>query len=271
MLTAADVIKRNNIKQSGQGKIPLLVAHGFGCDQRMWRFLQPLIGEDYLLILFDYVGSGQSELAAYSVQRYQHLLGYAQDVIDIIDALNLNNAVLVGHSVSAMITMLAAKARPERVHSLIMVCPSPCFLNDPPDYLGGFEQDDLQELLDLIDKNYLGWANYLAPLVIGAENSQQLIGELTDSFCSTDPLIAKTFAKATFFADLRTELPHIKQPTLILQSKVDSLASTEVGRYMSRMIPDNQLQIIQAKGHCLHMTHPQQVWSAIRQFLSSCL
>lgn len=268
MLTAAEVIKRNNIKQTGQGKTTLLMAHGFGCDQRIWRFLQPLICEGYQQILFDYVGSGQSELAAYSVQRYQDLQGYAQDLIEIMQVLDLQNVVLVGHSVSAMIAMLAAKAMPERIDSLVMICPSPCFLNHPPDYIGGFEPADLQELLDLIDKNYLGWANYLAPLVIGSENSQQLIGELTDSFCSTDPLIAKTFAKATFFADLRKELSHIEQPTLILQSKVDSLASTEVGRYMSRMIPVNQLEIIQAKGHCLHMTHPEQVWLAIQQFLS---
>lgn len=269
MLTATEVIKRNNIKQTGQGNTTLLMAHGFGCDQRMWRFLQPLISENYQQVLFDYVGSGQSELAAYSVQRYQSLQGYAQDLIEMIQTLNLYNVVLVGHSVSAMIAMLAAKAMPERVHSLVMICPSPCFLNYPPDYMGGFELADLQELLDLIDKNYLGWANYLAPLVIGAESNQQLIGELTDSFCSTDPLIAKTFAQATFFADLRQELATIEHPTLLLQSKVDSLASLEVGDYMSRMIPDSQQQVIQAKGHCLHMTHPQQVWSAIQQFLGS--
>lgn len=271
MLTAAEVIKRNNIRQTGQGKTTLLMAHGFGCDQRMWRFIQPLISEGYRQVLFDYVGSGQSELAAYSVQRYQNLQGYAQDLVDIILALDLHNVVLVGHSVSAMIAMLAAKDVPDRVHSLIMICPSPCFLNHPPDYLGGFEQADLQELLDLLDKNYLGWANYLAPIVLGPEASAQLSGELADSFCSTDPLIAKTFAKATFFSDMRHELPMITHPTLLFQSSIDSLANLAVGDYMLRTIPNSQQQVIEAKGHCLHMTHPCQVWSSIQQFLKSIL
>lgn len=267
MLTATSVQQRNCIKFYGNSGPVLLLAHGFGCNQQMWRFLLPVLSQHYQLVLFDYVGSGQSDLQAYCPQRYASLTGYAQDIIDIVTVLDLQDVTLIGHSVSAMICMLAAQQIPDRIRNLIMVCPSPCYLNDLPAYAGGFEKTDLVELLDLMDKNYLGWANYLAPLVIGSQD-EMFSGELADSFCSTDPVIAKSFAKATFFTDFRAQLPDIRQPVLLLQSQFDSLAPLAVGQFMQQQIPCAQLVVFAAKGHCLHMTHPVQVSSAILQFLT---
>lgn len=266
MLTATSVQHRNCIKFYGNTGPVLVLAHGFGCNQQMWRFLIPVLSQHYQLVLFDYVGSGQSDLTAYCPQRYATLQGYAQDIIDICTVLKLEDVTLIGHSVSAMICMLAAEQIPARIRHLIMVCPSPCYLNDLPAYPGGFEKADLVELLELMDKNYLGWASYLAPLVIGS-NDEMFTGELADSFCFTDPVIAKSFAKATFFTDFRPQLSQIRQPVLILQSQFDSLAPLAVGQFMQQQIPQATLQIFAAKGHCLHMTHPVQVSSAILQFL----
>jgi sigma-B regulation protein RsbQ len=261
------ILERNNVTITGRGEKTILLAHGFGCDQKMWRFILPLLEAQYRVVLFDYVGSGQSDPGAYSKVRYQSLEGYAADVIEVCDALELKNVVFIGHSVSAVIGMLASISHPELFSKLIMVCPSPCFLNFPPDYFGGFEKEDLEELINLMDKNYIRWANYLAPLVMGQSNDSSLITELESSFCSTDPKFAKPFAEATFFSDYRQPLEKVTHPTLIIQSANDSLASVEVGQYMYKHIPTSKLEVIDAHGHCLHMTKPNVVANLIDRFV----
>lgn len=267
MLFTNEIIKRNNVTVLGAGEKTLLLAHGFGCDQNMWRFMLPALTPHYKVVLFDYVGSGKSELSFYDQTRYSSLEGYAQDILDICKALDLHNVTFVGHSVSSIIGLIASIQNPKVFSNLLMICPSPCFLNFKPDYIGGFEKADLEELIDLMDKNYIGWANYLAPLVIGANNSAELIGELSGSFCSTDPLVAKTFAKATFFSDYRHLLKEAKHPTLIFQSSQDALASQAVGNFMVKQLPDAKLKLIEAQGHCLHMTHPDIVNQALREYI----
>ncbi|GHA18922.1 sigma factor SigB regulation protein RsbQ [Oceanisphaera arctica] len=263
-----DVLKRNNVTVLGEGNTTLLLAHGFGCDQNVWRFLFPYVKDDYKVILFDYVGSGKSDISQFKPQKYNTLEGYAEDIIDICEALSLNNVTLIGHSVSSIIGLLASIKKPEHFAKLVMVCPSPCFLNYPPDYFGGFDEADLHELLSLMDKNYIGWAEYLAPLVMGVNNSETLIGELSGSFCSTDPVIAKSFAKATFFSDHRANLHHAKHPTLIFQSENDALAAKSIGEYIHNEIPCSSLEVIEAEGHCLHMTHPELISSLLIKYIN---
>ena len=262
------IAQRNNVKLSGNPKGPnLMLAHGFGCDQNMWRFMLPALEKHFHVILFDYVGSGNSILSQYSTHKYSTLEGYADDICDILEDLQLRDVSIIGHSVSSIIASIAAIKKPSVVRRIVMVCPSPCFMNVPPDYEGGFERNDLEELIDLMDKNYIGWANYLAPLVMGNANSQELIGELAGSFCSTDPIVAKTFAKATFFSDHRDILPNIGCPTLILQSACDSLAGVHVGEFMAATIPQSKLVVVQAEGHCLHMTNYEEITPTIITFL----
>lgn len=262
-----DVLTRNNVKVIGTGSKTLMLAHGFGCDQNMWRFITPSLEKKFKIILFDYVGSGNSDLSQYDKERYSSLEGYAQDIIEIGEALQLSDTIFIGHSVSSIIGSLASIEAPKLFSSMIMICPSPCFLNFPPDYLGGFEKQDLQELLNLMDKNYIGWANYLAPLVMGETNPSEFTDELSSSFCSTDPVVAKGFAKATFLSDYRHILKDIKQPTLIFQSKNDSLASPEIGKFINENITNSELEIVEADGHCLHMTHPEPIIDSIFKYL----
>ena len=266
MLISNDVLLRNNVKVIGKGNKTLFFAHGFGCDQNMWRFLTPGLAKHFTIVLFDYVGSGASDISQYDKKRYSQLEGYADDIIEICQALKLSNAIFVGHSVSSMIGAIAATKNPDLFSKLIMICPSPCFLNFPPEYFGGFEKEDLVELLNLMNKNYIGWANYLAPLVMGTTSSEELIGELTGSFCSTDPVIAKNFAEATFLSDYRSLLKEIKQPSLIFQSENDALAATSVGEFIASEIAHSELKIIAADGHCLHMTHPEAIMTSIIEY-----
>ncbi|WP_213609682.1 alpha/beta fold hydrolase [Pseudoalteromonas sp.] len=268
MLNSKKILKRNNVKIIGKGDKTLVLAHGFGCDQNMWRFIIPALEQHYTIILFDYVGSGSSNISHYNKKQYSTLEGYSQDIIQVCDALQLSEVVFIGHSVSGTIGAIAAIQKPALFSKLIMVCPSPCFLNLPPDYFGGFDKEDLQELLSLMDKNYIGWANYLAPLVIGTANSDELVGELSGSFCSTDPIIAKNFAEATFLSDYRDLLKQIKQPCLILQSENDELAAVSVGEFMANEITLSTLNIINAQGHCLHMTHPEIVGKSVIDYVN---
>lgn len=262
-----NAIQRNNVHVVGEGGRTFLLAHGFGCDQKMWQFLVPHLKKHGRLVLFDFVGAGKSDISAYSSERYSKLDGYAQDILDVMEHFAEQPAVFIGHSVGASIGMIAAHKRPNLFSHLALVCPSPCFINDPPDYQGGFERADLEELIELMDQNYIGWANYLAPLVAGADANQELVGTLSGSFCSTDPIIARNFATATFFADQRSLLPHIQQPTLIMQSLNDTLAPVAVGRYMADKLRNSELVEITARGHCLHMTHPKPVSEAFERFL----
>lgn len=260
---------RNNVTILGSGAQTMVMAHGFGCDQNMWRFLTPYLVQDFRIVLFDYTGCGKAGTTRFNVQKYSTLNGYAQDMLDVCHDLGLQDSILISHSVSTMIGLVAALQDPTLFQSMAMVCPSPCFLNQPPDYLGGFDRADLDELLTMMDQNYIGWANYLAPVVMGTLNGPDLSAELSGSFCSTDPYIAKTFARATFLGDQRYLLPQARHPTLILQSANDALVSLAVGEYTQAHIPDSQLAVIDATGHCLHMTHPAQVAYLIRAFMAA--
>ena len=261
-----NILHRNNVVVSGRGTQPLLFAHGFGCDQNMWRFVAPAFENEYRVILFDYVGSGRSDLTAYDLERYASLDGYAQDVLDIIHALDLRHIIFVGHSVSAMVGVLAANQEPERFDRLVLVGPSPRYVNDPP-YVGGFERNEIEGLLDTMDKNYLGWANFLAPVIMKNPDRPELTEELEASFCSTDPVIARRFAEATFFADNRADLAHVKVPSLILQCSEDAIAPEAVGDYLHGNLPGSTLHKLQATGHCPHMSHPEETIAAIRAYL----
>lgn len=268
-MNTADIHGRNNVTIQGSGDTVLMLAHGFGCDQRMWRFLLPELVERYTVVLFDYVGSGNSRLSSFSKEKYSTLEGYACDVLDIINSLHCEKVVFVGHSVSSMIGVIAALKSPSKFSELVMVCPSPCFLNDLPEYEGGFERADLEDLINLMDKNYIGWAEYLAPLVMGAKASPELTGELSGSFCSTDPIVAKTFAKATFFSDHRQLLPQCKTRTLILQCELDALASVSVGQYVQEKMPNSEIQVVKSEGHCLHMTDSEVTGKLLLNFLAA--
>lgn len=264
-MARVDMIKRNNVTVVGKGAQTLVMAHGFGCDQTMWRFLVPQLAERFRIVLFDYVGSGRSDPTAFNLKRYSDLNGYAQDIIDVCEDLDLKDVTFVGHSVSSMTGMIAAIKAPERIAKLVMVCPSPSFLNDPPHYHGGFERSDLEGLIELMGQNYIGWANHLAPLVMGS-SGDDMVSELADSFCSTDPLFAKTFAMATFFSDCRALLPRAQQPCLIFQSTEDSLAAVSVGQFVQSQMPNARMKIIEANGHCLHMTHPSEIATGLMDF-----
>ncbi|HYY59197.1 MAG TPA: alpha/beta hydrolase [Pyrinomonadaceae bacterium] len=264
-----NVLVRNNVKVLGHGTQPMLFAHGFGCDQNMWRFLTPAFENDYRIVLFDYVGSGKSDLRAYSAERYGSLNGYAQDVLDICTEMDLENVVFVGHSVSTVVGMLAAIREPERFDRLILVCPSPRYINDPPDYVGGFERADIEGLLDVMEKNYIGWARFLAPVVMKNPERPELARELEESFCSTDPKIARQFAEATFFSDNRNDLPSVKIPSLIMQCSEDAIAPLEVGDYVHRHLPESTLRVMKATGHCPHMSHPEETIQVIKEYLAA--
>jgi sigma-B regulation protein RsbQ len=262
-----DVTLRNNIHVQGSGPV-LLYAHGFGCNQQMWSHITPAFADSHTQVLFDYVGSGKSELAAFDKKRYASLDGYAQDVLDVCDALGLSEGVsFVGHSVSCSIGMLAAIARPGLFERMVFVGPSPCFLNHPPDYHGGFEREDLEGLLALMDQNYMGWANYLAPVVAGESGAGTVAGSLSESFCSTDPLVARVFAQATFFADNRADLAKVRTPCLILQHSRDALAPQSVGSYLHAHLAGSTLKLLDVAGHCGHMSDPQLVIAAMRDYL----
>ena len=264
-----DVLARNNVKVLGRGTQPMLFAHGFGCDQHMWRFITPAFEDDYQIVLFDYVGSGHSDLSAYDAGRYASLDGYADDVLDVIHALDLRDVVFVGHSVSSMVGVLAANREPERFAHLILVGPSPRYINDPPGYLGGFERADIEGLLETMDKNYIGWANFLAPAIMKNADRPELGAELTESFCSTDPVIARRFAEATFFADNRADLPHLRVPSLILQCSEDIIAPNAVGAYLHGELPDSTLRVMRATGHCPHLSAPEETIALMKEYLAA--
>jgi sigma-B regulation protein RsbQ len=261
-----DIIKRNNVRTFGKGSQPMLFAHGFGCDQNMWRFITPQFEEDYRIVLFDYVGSGKSDLAAYDDKRYGNLEGYAEDVLDIVSALDLRDIIFVGHSVSSMVGVLAANKEPDRFERLILIGPSPRYLNDSP-YVGGFERKDIEGLFEMMDHNFIGWANFLAPAIMKNADRPELGQELTESFCSTDPVIARRFAEATFLADNRADLEHVSGPSLILQCSDDIVAPRAVGDYLHAQLPQSTLRVMNATGHCPHMSDPEETVSMMKEYL----
>ncbi len=268
-LAQKDILRRNNVNVLGEGEHVLVLAHGFGSDQRMWRFIAPELAKYYRVVLFDYVGSGASDVSAFDAYRYATLSGYAQDILDVCAALDLANVTYVGHSISAMTGLIASINAPDVFRDLIMICPSPCFLNQPPEYFGGFDRADLDELIDLMDKNYLGWANYVAPIAIGDTDQPELIESFSDGLCASDLEVCKTFAKATFYADVRHLLPQAKHSTLIIHSDDDDMANPAVGKFVEQNIPDSQLEIVQTRGHCPHITTPDVVFDHVGTFVEA--
>jgi sigma-B regulation protein RsbQ len=262
-----DVLRRNNVRVSGRADGPPLVfAHGFGCDQNMWRFVAPAFEADFRVVLFDIVGMGGSDASAWSPDRYDSLDGYATDVVEILEALDLTGVVFVGHSVSSMIGALAAVRAPERFSKLVMVGPSPRYIDDDG-YVGGFGASDIDELLVSLDSNYLGWSTAMAPVIMGNPDVPELGEELTASFCRTDPTIASAFARVTFLADNRAELRQVPVPTLVLQCADDVIAPDAVGAYVAAEIPTSTLVRMQATGHCPNLSAPAETIAAIRSFV----
>jgi sigma-B regulation protein RsbQ len=260
------IARRNNVKVLGNGPRTLMFAHGYGCDQNMWRAVVPFFEADYKIVLFDYVGAGQSDPSAFHRTRYSTLNGYASDILEILDELGLTNVNFVGHSVSSMIGALAAIRRPELFENLIMVGPSPCYINDG-DYVGGFARSDIEGLLDMLDKNHTGWSAMMAPIIIGNADRPDLAAELEASFCRTDPIFAQHFARVTFLSDNRADLKNVPTKTLILQCNQDSIAPASVGEYVHRCLPNSELVIMEATGHCPHLSAPGAVSKAIQAFL----
>lgn len=246
----------------------MVFAHGFGCDQAMWRFVAPEFAADYRVVLFDYLGHGGSDASAYDPARYATLDGYASDVLDILDALDVDQVTFVGHSVSAMVGLLAAKRAPERFDRLILVGPSPYYLNDPPHYRGGFDRVDIEGLLDAMQQNYTAWAGALAPVIVGNADRPEYGQELTASFCAADPAIATDFARVTFLSDHRADLKTVRTPSLVLQCADDIIAPDAVGSYLAEHLPDSTLYRMAATGHCPHLTHPIETAAVIRAYLA---
>ncbi len=244
----------------------MIFAHGFGCDQNMWRYVAPQFERDYKVVLFDHVGAGRADASAYDRERYGTLNGYATDVLEICDALALEDAIFVGHSVSAMIGVLAAAQQPARFGALVLVGPSPRYIDDDG-YVGGFSRSDVDELLDSLESNYLGWSAAMAPAIMGNADRPELGTELTNSFCQTDPDIAAQFARVTFLSDNRADLATIDRPTLILQCSDDIIAPRSVGEYMHAAIPGSELVQLQATGHCPNLSAPVETTAAIRAFV----
>ncbi len=269
MLGMAEVLKRNNVTVGGRvdGQ-PMVFAHGFGCDQNMWRFVTPAFEDRYRIVLFDHVGSGNSDWSAYDPSRYSTLAGYATDVLEILRELDLRDVIFVGHSVSSMIGALTATEEPARFASLVMVGPSPCYIDDEA-YIGGFSRADIEGLLDSLDSNYLGWSKTMAPVIMGNPDRPHLGAELTASFCRADPEIARHFARVTFFSDNRADLERITVPTLIVQCSDDAIAPKAVGEYVRDHIAGSQLTILPATGHCPNLSAPDETVAAIRSFLEA--
>jgi sigma-B regulation protein RsbQ len=259
------LIERNNVKVSGTGPKAMMFAHGFGCDQNMWRFVAPAFEKQFRVVLFDHVGAGGSDLSAYKPEKYTSLSGYADDVVEIGRELGLQGAVFVGHSVSAMIGALASLKAPGMFESLVMVGPSPRYMNDG-DYIGGFSEAQIDELLESLDDNHMGWSAAMAPAIMGNPDRPELGQELADSFCRTDPDIAKAFARVTFKSDNRDDLAKITARTLVLQCSDDIIAGQQVGEYVNAHIAGSRLVPLAATGHCPNLSAPDEVIAAIRGF-----
>jgi sigma-B regulation protein RsbQ len=262
-----NAVSRNNVNISGEGPATLVFAHGFGCDQHMWRLLRPSFEPRFRVVVFDLVGSGMSDLGAYDRDKYDTLHGHADDVLEILDEVEAGPVVFVGHSVSAMIGVLADLKAPGRISGHVMIGPSPCYINDG-DYVGGFSRADIDSLLETLESNYLGWSSSMAPAIMGAPDKPELSVELTNSFCRTDPEIAKHFARVTFMSDNRADLARLQTDTLIIQCSDDLIAPRSVGDYMHRVLPRSTLRVVDNVGHCPHLSEPSACADAMREFLN---
>ena len=260
------IIQKHNINIIGDGDKTIFLAHGYGCDQNMWRFVAPAFADRYRVVLFDYVGAGRSDLSQYSRQKYGSLEGYADDVLEIIDAVQGAPAIFVGHSVSSLIGVLAANKKPEAFESLVMIGPSPCYVNQG-DYVGGFARSDIEGLLRTLDDNHMGWSQAIAPVIMKNQDRPELASELEQSFCRTDPKIAKHFGRVTFLSDNRSDLSKVRIPALILQCSEDDIAPECVGDFVHRSIPGSTFVKLQATGHCPHLSAPDETIQRIREYI----
>lgn len=262
-----NVIQRNNVTTKGKGTQVLLFVHGFGCDQNMWRFVTPAFEEDYKIVLMDHVGAGNSDFSAYNSEKYSQLEGYATDIVALCEEMELEDIIFVGHSVSSMIGAIVSLQSPKLFKSLIMVSPSPSYINEE-NYVGGFTKEQITELMDSLESNHLGWSMTMAPVIMANAERGELAEELSNSFCRTNPDIAKEFARTTFFSDNRNLLPKIDVPTLILQCSEDVIAPEEVGLYMHEKIKGSELVQMKATGHCPNLSAPEETIKAMKAFLS---
>lgn len=265
---SSSILQRNNVRVLGQGTQPIVFAHGFGCDQSMWSALAGALAAEYRLVLFDHVGCGGSEYAAFDPERHADLHGFAQDLVDLCLALDVRDAVLVGHAVGASIGVLAARQVPQLFSKLVLVAPSPRYLNEPPAYVGGFEREDIAGLLELMDSNWTAWARSLASAAMDLQRPD-LAQPLAQAPCAMDPEAVRTFVEATFFADHRADFAAVRQPTLILQGSDDPIAPDSVGRSVHRLIRGSTLVRLRASGHCPHVSQPQETLAAIRGWLQT--
>lgn len=263
------ILTRNNVRIIGSGSQPIVFAPGFGCDQTMWRFVTPAFADSHSLVLLDYVGFGASDRGAYDAERYSSLGGYAQDILEICAALGLAEVIFVGHSISGMIGLLASLQDPTPFAHLILVGSSACYINEPPDYVGGFERDGVAELLDLMEKNYTGWASFLAPMVMKNAGRPELAQELETSFKRADPAIARQFAAITFGSDNRAVLPEVAVPSLILQCLDDIIVPQEAADYLHRHLPHSTMAQLHAVGHYPHLSNPDETVALIQSYLRS--
>ncbi|MCB8907612.1 MULTISPECIES: alpha/beta fold hydrolase [unclassified Streptomyces] len=266
-----DVRSRNHVRVTGRTGGPVVVlAHGFGCDQNMWRLVTPALERDFTVVLFDHVGSGNSTLSAWSRERHSSLDGYVDDVLELCRDIALGPVTFVGHSVSGMMGVLAAAREPEAFTGLVLLAPSPCFVDDPDTgYRGGFSAEDIDELLESLDANYLGWSGTMAPVIMGNPERPELGEELTNSFCRTDPDIARVFARVTFLSDNRADLASVGVPTLVAQCSSDAIAPPEVGAFVHAQIPGSRLVTLNATGHCPQLSAPEETAAAITAFVGT--
>lgn len=266
-----DVLRRHAVRQSGPVGAPAMVlAHGFGCDQSMWRLVVPRFEASHRVVLFDHAGAGDAAPDAYDPVRHSSLEGYAEDLVALLDGLALGPVVLVGHSVSATISLIAAARRPDLVDRLVLVCPSPRYVDDPETgYRGGFSAAEIDELLETMDGNYLGWSEVMGPVVMGRPDRPELGEELTTLFCRTDPAVARRFARATFLADNRADVARVRTPALVVQAREDVIAPPEVGRWVHEHLPGSELAVIDAVGHCPNLSAPDVLVDAMRRYLAA--
>lgn len=260
------IVERNNVKQFGNGRQPILFAHGYGCDQNMWRFITPEFEDEYRIVLFDHVGSGNSDESAYDFEKYDSLQGYARDIIEICDELKLSNVIFIGHSVSCMIGILAAIKRPNLFEKLVLIGPSPCYMNDET-YFGGFSKVDIEEMIDTLESNYLGWSSHITPVIAGHPEKPEHSEELYNSFCRMNPEISKHFARVTFMGDNRNDLRKVTVPAQVIQSSPDMISQVKVGMYVHENLQNSTFTQIEVPGHIPHITNPIATIEAIRQFL----
>jgi len=261
--------ERHNVRVSGRSEgPPMLFAHGFGCDQHMWRLVAPAFEDRFQVVLFDYTGNGGSDSSAYDEQRYATLDGYAADVLDIVHELDLHDVTFVGHSVSSMVGVLAAIEEPDRFSRLVLLGPSPRYIDDDG-YLGGFSEDDITDMLGSLDSNYLGWSSAMAPVIMGNPDRPELGAELAETFCRSDPAIARGFARATFLSDNRRDLSRVTTPALVVQCRDDAIAPIEVGAYVQASLPHAELVVLDATGHCPQLSAPGATIEAIDAFVDA--